>query len=158
MESNLHIVQRLLELAKNQIEYNVYPKHYKEEHIFLSNMLSDSLRKHEDEFARKFQEAVGQYKGSLRDKTYGWFHSPEKLVWLNMEINQLKYAIYGERFVHELNFNEDLGNDAYRDFICQINRTVLMTPEELKIHNDEVNKLSMEILQEILAEEKERTK
>ena len=39
---------------------------------------------------------------------YGWFHDPEKLIWTNMQMNQLKFAIYGEGHTKELIFNEDL--------------------------------------------------
>lgn len=155
--SNLKIVQRLLELAKNQIgEYNLFPRPFKEEQIWLANILHDSLHKHEAEFKAKFQEIVGHYKASLKDKLgYGWFHSAEKLVWKQMQINQLMYAIYGDKFQNkDLVFNKKLGNDAYRDFICQIDRTALMTPKELEIHHKECNKIGKEIVAEILKKEK----
>lgn len=157
--SNLQIVQRLLELSKNRMEgYTLFPRPFKKEQIWLSNVLNDSLNLMEAEFNRKFQEIVGHYKSSLKEgKGYGWFHSPEKLAWGRMQINQLSYAIYGDKFTHkELEFKEELGNDAYREFICQIDRTVLMTPKELKEHNEQINRMAKEILDEILAEEKEK--
>jgi hypothetical protein len=155
MESNVHIVQRLLELAKNPLEYSTSPKHFKKEHMFLSNVLSDSLRKHEDEFAKAFKYAVGTYKSNLAEnKEYGWFNDPSQLEFINTYINQLKYAIYGDQFERKLKFNNKLGKEAYKDFICQIDRTVLMTPKELEKHNKQVNKIAGDILAEILKESK----
>ncbi len=164
MESNtnIQIVQRLLELSKNEIGgYSIFPRNFKEERIWLANILSDSMRQHEAEFAQEFREIVGHYKSSLKEgKGYGWFHSPEKLAWKKMQINQLIYAIYGDKYTNaekELKFNKKLGNDAYRDFICQIDPTVLMTPAQLKKHNSQCNKIASEILSEIL-KEKEKNK
>jgi len=152
--SNLKIVSRLLELAKNPIDYSVFPKEYKEENIFLANVLNDSVKKLEWEFAECFKRIVGNYKESLSlNKGFGWFHRPEEIVWIRMQINQLLYAIYGERFVHEIKFNKELGDEAYLDLINQIDRTVLMTPEEVEKLNEEIGRLSKEILDEILQEE-----
>lgn len=154
--SNLEIVSRLLELSKNQIEFNVFPKECREEYIFLSNVLNDSVKKLEWEFAECFKRAVGNYKQSLlMGNGFGWFHNPEELVWIKMQINQLLYTIYGERFIHEIKFKSELGNEAYLDLINQIDRTVLMTSEELQKHNEEIDKMSKEILDEILREESE---
>lgn len=161
-DSNLNIIKRLLELGRNQMDgYTLFPRPYKEEQIWLANILSDSLRRKEADFAEVFRTAVGHYKSSLKEgKGYGWFHGAEKLVWAKMQINQLMYAIYGdERFtatMQDLRFNEELGKDAYRDLICQIDRTVLMTPEELERHNEECNRMAMEILDEIKKEEEEK--
>lgn len=157
-DSNLGILKRLLEIAKNPLDWSVYPKSYKEEHLFLANVINDSIRVHEREFAEAFQQAVGSYKQSLeKGAGYGWFHEPEKLVWINTQLNQLKYAVYGERFVHEIRFNEGLSKAAYKDLIEQIDRTALMTEEQLMQHRAECNKLSQEIVDEMLKEiEKEK--
>jgi len=147
---NLEIVARLLEMAKNPLSYSEFPSDYKEEHIFLANVLTDALQHVEHEFDKSFQYAVGNYKANLRDdKNYGWFSNPEELEWLNMRKNQLLYAVYGERFIRTIKFNEKLGHDAYKDFICQIDATAIMTDEELKEHYKRVNEISKEILKKI---------
>jgi len=153
--SNLKIVSRLLELSKNQIDYSEFPKECRKEHIYLANVLNDSVKKLEWEFAECFKRAVGNYKQTLaKGKKFGWFHKPEELVYIKMQINQLLYAIYGERFIHEIKFKPELKNEAYLDLINQIDRTVLMTSKELKKHNEEINKMAKEIMDEILREEK----
>lgn len=158
-DSNLHIVKRLAELAKNPLDYSVYPKPFRQEHIFLANWLNDALRQEEREFAEKFQRAVGKYKSTLSEgKGYGWFHNDENLCWSFMTIQQLKYVIYGEKFtLRQIKFNKALGNLAYKDLIEQIDRTALMTDEELKAHNEECNRIAEEVMMEILAEEKRAT-
>lgn len=88
-----------------------------------------------------------------KDGKYGWFHSPEKLEWIGMQINQLKYVVYGEEFTRTLKFNKELGKDAYRDFICQVDRTVLMSDDELRAHNLELERISFEVANEILKQE-----
>lgn len=157
--SNLAIVKRLLELGKNQPGYNEkrpsFPRPYKEEQIWLSNILTDSLQNEEREFKEKFANIVNEYKRTLREKkTYGWFHGADSLEWSMVHINQLKYAIYGDVFERPLEFKQSLGNEAYKDFIEQIDRTVLMTPAQLKKHNQEINRISNDILKEILEEKK----
>ena len=158
--SNINIVSRLLELSKNKLDYSVLPKPYKEEHIFLANILNHALVNLEREFNDKFKIAVMSYKETLSGKgrfkksKHGYFYNHENLLYINMQINQLKYAIYGDRFVHELKWNEHLGQKAYKDLIEQIDRTVLMEPDELRKHNKNVNKIANEILQEILNEKK----
>jgi len=157
--SNLAIIQRLLELGKNQLGYNEkrpsFPRPYKEEQIWLSNILTDSLRNEEREFNEEFQKIVARYKMTFAlKKGYGWFQNAEKLEWLNTKINQLKYIIYGDVFERPIEFNPSLGNKAYKDFIEQIDRTVLMTPAQLKKHNQQINKISKDILKEILEEKK----
>ena len=158
--SNIQIVQRLLELAKNPLDYSASPKNFKQEHIFLSNVLNDSKARMEREFNEAFKEIVGQYKRTLKEgKGYGWFHDPEKLEWKQNYINQVDYAIYGDKFTRkQLKFNEKLKNKAYKDFIEQIDRTALMTPIQLKKHNEQCNKIAKEIMAEILAEEKTKNK
>ncbi len=156
---NLKIVERLLEIVKNELDYSHFPKPFKQEYMFLSNVLSDAKRKRENEFNEAFKEIVGQYKQTLAKEGYGWFRAPEKLCWLRVYINQLDYAIYGGKDHYdqkELFFNEKLKEGAYLDFINQIDRTALMTSEELKIHNEECNRIGLEILNEILAEEKKK--
>ncbi len=157
-DSNLKIVQRLLELAKNQPGYNeerpLFPKSYDTEQIWLANVLNDSRNIMEREFKEEFQRVVAQYKMTLKEgKGYGWFHSPEKLEWIKMQINQLKYVVYGEEYIREIKFNDSLKNKAYKDFIEQIDRTVLMTPAQLKKHDAEINRISKEVMAEILKEE-----
>lgn len=49
-DSNVKIIERLLELAKNPLVYDVHPKSYKEEYIFLSNVINDSCNIMEREF------------------------------------------------------------------------------------------------------------
>ena len=155
--SNLKIVQRLLELSKNTLDYSVHPQEFKKEYIFLANVLNDSLDRLRHEFADAFKQIVGQYKNSLKEgKGYGWFHSPEKLEWIQTYINQLDYAVYGEKFTRQLKFKSELKNKAYKNFIEQIDRTVLMTPTQLKKHNAQCNKIAKEIMDEILAEEKKQ--
>ena len=152
---NLSIVGRLLELAKNPLEYTVYPKECRQEYIFLSNTLQYAKVNIEREFNEAFKMSVGRYKQSLeKDKGYGWFHAPEKLVWLQMQINQLDYAIYGERFIREIRFNESLGKDAYRDLICQIDRTALMNEQELKEHQKQIEKITTDLAARIVAQNK----
>lgn len=152
---NLEIITRLLELARNPLEYSVFPKEYKQEYVFLANVINDSISRLEHEFDEAFKYAVGRYKSSLKeDKGYGWFHSPEKLIWINTQLNQLRYAVYGERHVRELKWNEHLGDMAYRDLLDQIDRTVFMTPDELKEFNEKINQMALEVLNEILEEEK----
>lgn len=152
--SNLQIVKRLLELSKNQLEYSEFPKAYNKEHIFLANVLNDARQSLEREFADAFKIAVGRYKASLeKSGEFGWFHKPEELVYLQMQIDQLKYAVYGESSVREIKFNESLGKAAYKDLIEQIDRTVLMNEKELEKFRAECERLSAEVLDEILAEE-----
>jgi len=153
--SNLQIIQRLLELGKNPYgTYELFPQGFKTEYMFLSNVLSDGLARMEWEFTEKFKTAVNSYKQSKKasGKKYGWFHSPENLVWCNTYINQIKYAIYGDSFIHEIKFNPELKEKAYLDLINQIDRTALMTPYQLKKHNAECNRMSLEILEELTAE------
>ena len=157
MSDNLQIIQRLLEIGKNPLVISLVPKDFKEEHIFLANILNYALTNMEREFNENFKKAVAQYKGSLKEeKGYGWFHNPENLVYENMYINQLKYIIYGERFVSTIKFKEELGKKAYLDLINQIDRTALMTPAQLKKHNAACNRIANDILKEILAEEKKK--
>lgn len=132
------------------MDYSLQPKSFKEEYIFLANVLNEALRRYEVDFSETFQKAVGNYKSTLaQGKGYGWFHAPENLVWKNTRINQLKYAIYGDTFVHIITFNKQLGKEAYKDLIEQIDRTVLMTPEELEVYRKECNDLAAEILEEL---------
>jgi len=159
--SNLKIVQRLLELSRNEPGYNeerpMFPREYKQEQIWLANILSDSLHKEERNFKAIFTMAVAEYKMNLKKgKGYGWFNSgtAEKLEWSNTHINQMTYAIYGERFERPLRFKSSLKNKAYKDFINQIDRTVLMTPRQLKKHNSDINRISKELVKEILAKSK----
>ncbi len=151
---NIEIVQRMLEIGKNDLDYSVFPKPFKEEHIFLSNVLSDALRKEETDFNEDFKKAVGEYKRNLKEKGWGWFYAPEKLIWSNTIINQLKYVIYGDRFIREYKFNETLGKGAYKDLINQIDRTALMSERQKKALNKRTSKLAMDILNELLEEEK----
>jgi len=153
---NLKIVQRLLELAKNELEYSTYPKPFKEEHIFLPNVLNSALKDLENEFSEKFKRCVGAYKSTLKEqkKGYGWFHSPENLIYINMKINQLKWVVYGDRFVREIRFNEELGNKAYKDLIDQIDCTVLMSETKRKAHAKKCNEMAIRIVNEILEKEK----
>lgn len=155
---NLKIVQRLVEICKNELQYDVYPKPFKEEHIFLSNELNYALVAREREFNETFKQCVGKYKSTLeKNKKYGWFNSPENLIWKYMYINQLKYIIYGERYSDkDLVFREELKEMAYLDLINQIDRTALMTEKELKEHQEKCNAMAMEILEELLKEEKEK--
>lgn len=157
---NLQILERLLKLAKNSIEYNVMPQSYDKEYIFLPNILQYALVNLEREFNDRFQYCVNHYKMNLKEgkNKHGWFSSPEKLIWINMQINQLKFAIYGERHTRELVFNEKLKEAAYLDLINQIDCTVLMTSKQLEKHNRECNKMAMDILNEILEEEKQNKK
>lgn len=156
MSSNLEIVARLIEIAKNQLEYSTFPKQFKDEYIFIADVFTDSIKEHEREFDTAFQKAVGNYKSTLAQdgKGFGWFHSPEKLEWINMRINQMKYIVYGDRFTREIKFNKALGKDAYKDMIEQIDRTVLMSEEEKKAHYEHYCMLSKEIKAKILKEEK----
>ncbi len=154
--SNLQIVKRLLELSKNQLDYSTFPKPFKEEYIWLSNLLNDALSVARKEFSEAFQKAVGDYKGSLAEgKGYGWFHNSENLVWKQTKVKQIQYAIYGDE-IGEIKFNEELGNAAYKDLIMQIDRTVLMTEKELKLHNKEMSVVMKKIIDEILKEEKNK--
>jgi hypothetical protein len=152
---NLKILSRLLEIAKNPLEYSLYPKPFKEEHIFLANHLNEARQRLEVEFNNAFKKAVGAYKSTLKEHGFGYFHSPETLVYIRMQINQISYVVYGD-YVHEIKFNEDLGKAAYKDLIEQIDRTVLMTPAQLKKHTAECNRISKEIIDEILKEEREK--
>lgn len=158
MDSNLEIVQRLLELSKNErcFSNDVYSVDFKKEHIFLSNILNYALVNAEREFNEKFKMCVNQYKGNLKNSKdgFGWFHSPENLIYQNAYINQIKYAIYGDRFIHVYSFKKELGKEAYKDLILQIDATVLMTPKELAAHQKRCNELAKEIIDEMLAEEK----
>ncbi len=158
---NLQILERLLKLAKNSIAGDgIMPNSYYKEYIFLSNILNHALVNLENKFNDQFKYCVSIYKMNLKDgkNKYGWFHDPEKLIWTNMQMNQLKFAIYGEGHTKELIFNEDLKESAYLDLINQIDCTVLMTPKELEKHNKECNKIALDILSEILAEEKQNKK
>ncbi len=156
--SNMQIMKRLLEIAKNPKGSigDVLP--FKEQYIFLSNILNVALNDYEKEFDEMFNTAVNQYKNTLANegKGYGWFHSVDNLLYVSMQISQLKYIIYGEESasLRDYTFNEELKEGAYKDFIEQVDRTVLMTPEELKKHNEKINRLSLDILEEILKEEK----
>lgn len=151
---NLSICHRLLDLSKNELVYNVYPGNFKSEYIFLANALNDSISRLEHEFDDAFKNAVGTYKASLREgKGYGWFHAPEKLCYIRMQINQLLYAVYGDQFCHELVFREELGKMAYKDLIEQIDRTAIMTQSQLKSHNKKIEKISADIVKELLKEE-----
>ena len=154
---NLDIIKRLIEIAKNPLDYSTFPKPFKEEHIFLSNELSEALKYRQREFDEYFQKCVGNYKSTLENegKGYGWFHSPEKLIWKHTYVNQLHYIIYGDRYTdRELVFREELKTDAYKDLILQVSGIALMTDEELVIHNEKSNELVKSIMEEILAEEK----
>lgn len=153
---NLKIISRLVELSKNELHYSQMPQPYNKEYIFLANHLNAAIVNLEYEFQDAFRYAVGKYKQSLGESTtgFGWFHEPEKLIYIRMQINQLKYAIYGAEFAHDLIFKEELGSGAYKDLIEQIDRTVLMTPEEKKSYEEEINKIGMEVIKELLAEEK----
>jgi hypothetical protein len=157
MNQNLHIVERMLEIAKNTMEFSIYPKTFKEEHIFLSNILNDSKQKIQVEFDAEFKKAVGQYKLTLKEKKgYGWFHSPERIVWLKTRLNQLTYIIYGENYIKEIIFNDKLGDKAYKDLINQIDSTALMNTAQLKKHNADIARISKDIMKEILADEKNK--
>jgi hypothetical protein len=142
-------------LSKNKLEYTVIPKECKSEYIFLSNVINYALVNLEREFDDKFKYAVGNYKQSKKEskKKYGWFHGYENLLYIDMQINQLKYVIYGDKFVRQLKWNEELGDAVYEDLIKQIDPTVLMTPKQLKDHNNRISKMAKEIMDEILAEE-----
>jgi hypothetical protein len=154
MNDNLKIVERLFEMAKNELHYSEFPKAYNKEHIFLANYLNCAATDLEREFNDTFKYAVGNYKNSLKEgKKYGWFHSPEKLIYINMQLNQIRYAVYGERHVRELVFKKELGNAAYKDLINQIDCTVLMTDIQKKKHMDKCNKMAKKIMAEILKEE-----
>lgn len=152
--SNPQIVVRLFELSKNKLAYNYYPKPFKKEYIWLSNILNDGLRQVEREFSDAFRKAIGEYKQTLEKegKGFGWFHNAENLIWIRTQYNQLKYAIYGDVW-EDLVFRAELGNEAYKDLIMQIDRTVLMSPEELKHHEEEWASVPREILDELLKEE-----
>lgn len=150
MNDNLDIVKRLLELSRNQLEYSSFPKPWNEEHMFLSNHLNEARHRIELEFNEALGKAVSAYKASLKEREFGWFHAPEKLVYLRMQINQLIYAVYGNKYIHEIKFNKALGDEAYKDLIEQIDRTLLMTPLELEKHNEELNLLSRQISDEML--------
>ncbi len=158
MDSNIKIVERLLELVKNGLEYSLRPKGYMTEHMFLANVLNDSLHRMELEFKDKFRNVVAEYKRNLSKGEYGWFHKYDDLEWLNTYMNQVKYAVYGKDYIREIKFDDSLGKDAYRDFICQIDRTALMSPEELKAHNEELERISAEVVEEILKESKHKNK
>ena len=157
---NLKIVQRVLELAGNRLEYTVHPKTFKEEHIFLANVLNTSLSKLQDEFDKEFKKIVLTYKETLSGKgrfpksRLGWFHDPEKIIWINMQMNQLRYAIYGEEYTREIVYKPQLKARAYKDLIQQIDCTVLMTPAELKKHMAQCNKIAKDVVNKILKEEK----
>lgn len=156
-DSNMEIVLRLMEMAENKLEYSAFPKPYKEEHLFLANHLNAALKLMETRFDEHFQHAVERYKTTIgENKGYGWFENVENLIFENAHINQLKYAIYGEEYVHEYKFNMELGNDAYRDLILQIDRTVFMTASEKRQYEDELNKISLGVLDELLKEEKNK--
>jgi hypothetical protein len=151
--TNLEIVKRLLELSRNQLEYSLFPKNFKEEHIFLPNVLNIAMTHYQQQFDKAFREAVGEYKSKLSEGKYGWFHKPEELVWLRMEMNQIRYAIYGSTLT-EIKFNKSLGESAYKDLIEQIDRTVLMTPKELEAFWAEINEISKQVIAEIEQEQK----
>ena len=161
---NLQIVQRLVELATNTLDYSLFPKPYKEQYIFLANVINDSLSKIESEFNKEFERIVSCYKETLSGKgrfpktKFGWFHNPEKIVYINTQMNQLRYAIYGERHVREIKFNEKLKNRAYKDLIQQIDCTVLMTPTQLKTHQSKCSAIAKRVMSEILKEEKRQIK
>lgn len=148
---NLLIIKRLIEIAKNPLTYSEFPKSYKEEYIFLPNILNSAIKDLENEFNEAFKYAVGNYKLTLeQNKGYGWFHNPSKLVYIKTRINQLKYIIYGDRCVNEIKFNEDLGNEAYKDLILQIDRSVLMSSEEKIEYYKQLEEISRELIDEIL--------
>lgn len=156
---NLQIVQRLLELSTNTVKWSVYPNDYNKEHLYLSNILNYAAHSLENEFSECFKKAVGEYTSSLKEnKRYGWFYSPDKLVWKRTQINQITYAIYGKDYVHEIKFNEHLGKAAYKDLINQVDRTALMTPAQIRLHELKCNKIAKKIVDKILAEEKLDTK
>ncbi len=117
---NLQIIQRLLELGKNPlILTGDLPGDFKKEHLFLCNILQYAVVNLEREFNDAFRHAVNVYKVNLSDPKhgYGFFHNAENLLYLNMQINQIKYAIYGEKFIHVYKFNEDLKELAYKDLL-----------------------------------------
>jgi len=158
---NLQIIERLLKLAKNSIGGDgIMPLRYDKEYIFLANILNHALVNLENKFNDRFKYCVSIYKMNLKESKnkYGWFHKPEELIWTNMQINQLKFAIYGESLTRELVFVKELKEAAYLDLINQIDPTVLMTPKELEKHTKECNKIALDILNEILAEEKQNKK
>src|SRR5688572_30163542 len=129
-KDNIEIVQRLFEIAQNQLSYSLEPKPFKEEHIFLSNVLNCALQDAEREFNENFKECVAHYKVNLEKSKSkkGFFHNVEKLFWGKNKINQLLYIIYGDRFtMTELTFKRE-HPDPYKDLIEQIDRTALMTP------------------------------
>ncbi len=159
MDTNLQIVQRLLELSRNELSYSIFPQPYDKEYIFLANVINDSRKILDHEFAEAFQQAVGQYKSSLaKNKKYGWFNKPERLIWINMQKNQLNYAVYGERHVRELKFNADLGNMAYKNLIEQIDCTVLMSAKQKKEHLKKCDAMLLEIIKEIETEDNQLAK
>jgi len=152
---NLSIVQRLLELSRNKMDYTLLPKSFKEEYIFLANVLHCAKKDYQQKFNDAFRDAVSYYKRNLEESgTHGWWNNPEELVYIQMQINQIDYIIYGGDVIEqkELKFREELKEEAYKDLILQIDRTVLMSDEELKEFNAEVNRLSIEICDELLAE------
>lgn len=152
MDTNIQIISRLIELAKNELTYSEYPRPHKQEYIFIANALNAAVREVEIEFERAFREAVSHYKQSLANNNgRGWFHEPEKLVYLDMSRNQLLWAIYGHE-LKDIVFNEEMGESAYLDLINQIDRTVLMTEEERRVHLEECNSLALKILEEIRLE------
>jgi hypothetical protein len=158
-DNNFQIVKRLAELAKNQLVYNALPRPVKEEYVFLSNMFQYGYAHAEQQFNEKFKLCVGNYKHTLEKegKGFGWFHDADKLIWLRMRMNQFSYIIYGDDFIRdELVFKRELGNDAYRDLIEQIDRTVLMTPEEIKTMHEEMGLMMNDILNEVLENEKKK--
>lgn len=158
--SNLNIVKRLALLSQNQVEYNEFPRAYNEEYIFLANWLNSAARDAENDFNKTFQYAVGNYKSTLKEsgKGYGWFHNAGNLVHQANTLDQIHYAIYGERHIRGIRWNAQLKNMAYKDLIEQIDRTVLMTEAQLKKHRATCNKLAKKIMDEILAEEKKEQK
>jgi hypothetical protein len=149
--SNLRIVERLLELSKNPMEYSVFPKECRKEYIFLSNVLNDALNCAEHEAEKSFKQAVQYYKNSLDDGSeYGWFHKPEDLVWNYNKIDQITYAIYGEKHIRNIVWNDQLGKGAYKDLIEQIDKTVIMSEKEKKDHYKAISRISKELVKEIL--------
>lgn len=152
-DTNFQIVQRLFELSKNRLDYSPEPKGYKDAYLWLANYLNCAIKDLEREFNDKFAYAVSIYTMNLREQGHGWFYEPETLVYKRAQINQLIYAVYGERSVSEISFKKELGSDAYRDLIEQIDRTVLMSEEEKKAHDAQCAAFAREIIDEILAEE-----